>query len=70
MHHAHVKRKEKPMKPVTYEAMVIDPEIIDVLHARARQARAAAIQNLALRLIDWVAGRSSGGGHPFGIRWG
>ena len=68
MHYAHVKHKENPMKTITIQSVRINPEILGVLEARARRARAQAVHSLVVRLIEWLTPR--GGGHPSGFRWG
>ena len=68
MHYAHVKRKENLMKPVTMKAIRIHPEMLAVIEARARRARAEAVHSLIVRLIERLTPRA--GGQPFGIRWG
>ena len=72
MHYAHVKRKENPMTPITIESVRINPEILGVLHTRAKRARAQAMRSLAVRLIEWLGSRASGhaGRNPSAIRWG
>ena len=68
MHYAHVKRKENPMKTITIQSVRIHPEILGVLEARARRARAQAVHSLIARLFERLTPRGSG--HPFGTRWG
>ena len=57
MHYAHVKRKEYPMKKLTIEAVRVNPEMLAVLHARARRARAEAVNNVFVRLIGRLTPR-------------
>ena len=56
------------MKPVTIEAIRIDPEILGVLQARARRARAQAVHNRIVRLIHWLKPRIPA--RRWGIHWG
>ena len=72
MHYAHVKRKENPVKPITIQSVRINPEILGVLEARAKRARAQAVHSLIVRLIERFSSRGSGhaSGNPLGIRWG
>jgi len=56
------------MKPLTIEAVRINPEILGVLQARARRARSEAVHSLIVRLIERLTPNDSR--HPFGIRWG
>jgi hypothetical protein len=51
MHHSHVKRKERTMNTKSSTAVRIDPQVVALLQARARKARAQAIGNLMVRLI-------------------
>ena len=45
------------MNPITIDAIRVNPEIIAVLHARARRARAQAVNNLFIRLINRLTPR-------------
>ena len=68
MHYSHVKSKENPMKTVTIEAIRIDPDLLGVLEARARRARAEAVGNLIVRLIHRLAARLNA--PRWDVRWG
>jgi hypothetical protein len=52
MQHAHVKRKEKPMNPITLERYLNEPELDLRLHAAARRARAALMGRLFNSLLE------------------
>ena len=56
------------MENITIKSVRINPEILGVLEARARRARAQAVHSLIARLFERLTPRGSG--HPFGIRWG
>ena len=56
------------MKTITIQSVRINPEILGVLEARARRARAQTVHSLIVRLIERLTPRGSG--HPFGTRWG
>ena len=45
------------MKATNIEAIRIDPEVVGVLQARARKARAEAVHNLVIRLIHKLTPR-------------
>ncbi len=45
------------MKAIKVTNLVIDPEVLAVLQARARRARAQAVHNLAVRLIQKLTPR-------------
>jgi hypothetical protein len=58
MHHAHVKNKETTMKTTqttpSLEELRIDPEILQVMIARARRARSQAIGSAFLGLFTGI----------------
>ena len=56
------------MKSITIEAVRVNPEIIAVLHARARRARAEAVNNLFVRLINRLTARLDL--RAWGTHWG
>ena len=56
------------MKTVTLEAIRINPELLAVLEARARRARAQAVGNLIARLIHRLTPRLNA--HRWDVRWG
>ena len=68
MHDSHVKCKENPMKTVTLEAIRINPELLGILEARARRARAQAVGNLIVRLIQRLTPRLDA--QRWNVRWG
>jgi len=43
------------MKPITIENLRLHPEVLAVLHARARKARAEVMRNFFARLLNKVA---------------
>jgi len=57
MQYAHVNCKEMTMTTPTLEAIRINPEVLGVLEARARRARAEAMGNLIVALIANVRER-------------
>jgi hypothetical protein len=52
MHHSHVKSKEMKMKPMTIENLRVHPEVLSLMYARARKARAEAVRNVFARLLQ------------------
>lgn len=56
------------MKTPTVEAIRINPELLGVLQARARRARAEAVNNLVVRLVQRLTPRLDA--HRWGVRWG
>jgi hypothetical protein len=63
MHHAHVKRKEKPMNPITLDRYMNEPDLDLRLHAEARRARAALMGRLFNSLVERLTPR------PRPIHW-
>jgi hypothetical protein len=57
MQHAHVNCKEMTMTTPTLEDIRINPEVLGVLEARARRARAEAVGNLIVALIEGLRQR-------------
>lgn len=61
------------MEPLTPQQLQINPDLIGILHARARRARAQALHNGVLRLAAMIRDRLAGRRPtrlPFGIHWG
>jgi hypothetical protein len=68
------------METVTLNELRINPELIGILHVRARRARAQAIHNGVLQLAtaigDWLVGRGplrlprSAPRQPLRAHWG
>lgn len=56
------------MKTVTIEAIRINPDLLGVLQARARRARAEAVHSLLARLIHRFTPRVDL--RPWGAHWG
>jgi hypothetical protein len=52
MHYAHVKRKEQTMKRITLESYRNNPQLSAELVANARRARAQAVHNLVVGLVQ------------------
>jgi len=57
MQHAHVNCKEMTMTTPTIEEIRVNPEVLGLLEARARRARAEAIGNLIVALIEGLRQR-------------
>jgi hypothetical protein len=56
------------MKAKHREVIHIDPEVVAVLQARARRARADAVHDLFVRMIDRLTPRLAF--RPWGAHWG
>ncbi len=56
------------MKTPTIEALRVNPELLGVLQARARRARAEAVHSLIVRLVLRLAPRLEPRG--WGVHWG
>lgn len=52
MQYAHVNCKEMTMTTPTLEQIRVNPEVLGVLQARARRARAEAMGNLIVALFE------------------
>jgi hypothetical protein len=61
------------MAPLTYQQLQAHPELVDILHTRARRARAQALHDGVLWLAAAIKQRLSGRGSPrlpFRAHWG
>ena len=56
------------MKTLTLEAIRINPDLLGALEARARRARAEAVNNLFVRLLQRLTPRADL--RPWGAHWG
>ena len=57
MHHAHVKRKENTMTPITLERYLNEPGLAPRLYAEARRERAATLRRLLKALVERLTPR-------------
>lgn len=61
------------MEPLSVNDLRLSPDLVAILHARARRARAQAIHNGVLQLVAAIRDRFAGRGSlrlPFGVHWG
>lgn len=61
------------MEPLTVNDLRLSPDLVAILHARARRARAQAIHDGVLQLAAAIRERLAGRASirlPFGVHWG